>query len=127
MTRDGRLLLVPLTQEATYDQRTRWWTRVDLPVPAPPGPATPPGGRVSPRGRPPMSESSVIHDIGYQRYTGPRLGRAAVFGALYIHGLRAAYGFGRSAKAKIFPWLVSGSSPWWRSSSRPYDQMAPCH
>jgi ABC-2 type transport system permease protein len=55
-----------------------------------------------------MSESSVIHDIGYQRYTGPRLGRAAVFGALYVHGLRAAYGLGRSAKAKIFPWLVFG-------------------
>ena len=55
-----------------------------------------------------MPEPSVIHDIGYQRYTGPRLGRAAVFGALYVHGLRAAYGLGRSAKAKIFPWLVVG-------------------
>ena len=55
-----------------------------------------------------MSESSVIHDIGYQRYTGPRLGRGAVFGALYVHGIRAAYGLGRSAKAKIFPWLVLG-------------------
>jgi ABC-2 type transport system permease protein len=55
-----------------------------------------------------MPESSVIHDIGYQRYTGPRLGRGAVFGALYVHGIRAAYGLGRSAKAKIFPWLVVG-------------------
>ena len=55
-----------------------------------------------------MSESSVIHDIGYQRYTGPRLGRGAVLGAIYVHGLRAAYGLGRSAKAKIFPWLVAG-------------------
>jgi ABC-2 type transport system permease protein len=55
-----------------------------------------------------MSESSVIHDIGYQRYEGPRLGRWAVFGALYVHGLRASFGFGRSAKAKIFPWLVAG-------------------
>jgi ABC-2 type transport system permease protein len=53
-----------------------------------------------------MSESSVIHDIGYQRYEGPRLGRGHVFGAIYVHGLRAAFGFGRSAKAKIFPWLV---------------------
>ncbi|GGQ65764.1 ABC transporter permease [Couchioplanes azureus] len=53
-----------------------------------------------------MSEASVIHDIGYQRYTGPRLGRGAVLGAIYVHGLRAAYGLGRSAKAKIFPWLV---------------------
>ncbi|OJF13575.1 ABC transporter permease [Couchioplanes caeruleus] len=55
-----------------------------------------------------MSEASVIHDIGYQRYTGPRLGRGAVLGAIYVHGLRAAYGLGRSAKAKIFPWLVVG-------------------
>jgi ABC-2 type transport system permease protein len=54
-----------------------------------------------------MSEASVIHDIGYQRYTGPRLGRAAVFGALYVHGIRAAFGLGRTAKAKIFPWLVA--------------------
>jgi len=55
-----------------------------------------------------MSESSVIHDIGYQRYAGQRLGRGPVFGALYVHGLRAAFGFGRTAKAKIFPWLVAG-------------------
>jgi len=55
-----------------------------------------------------MSEASVIHDIGYQRYTGPRLGRWAVVGALYVHGLRAAFGLGRSAKSKIFPWLVVG-------------------
>jgi ABC-2 type transport system permease protein len=55
-----------------------------------------------------MSESSVIHDIGYQRYQGPRLGRAAVIGALYVQGLRASFGFGRSAKAKIFPWGVAG-------------------
>ena len=54
-----------------------------------------------------MSEpTGVIHDIGYQRYTGPRLGRRHVFGALYLHGLRTAFGLGRSAKAKIFPWLV---------------------
>ena len=55
-----------------------------------------------------MSEAGVIHDIGYQRYAGPRLGRVAVLGALYQHGLRAAFGLGRSAKAKIFPWLVAG-------------------
>jgi ABC-2 type transport system permease protein len=54
----------------------------------------------------PTADPSVIHDIGYQRYTGPRLGRAAVFTALYLHGLRTAFGLGRTAKAKIFPWLV---------------------
>ena len=43
------------------------------------------GGTASPsssrRRRPPMSEASVIHDIGYQRYDGPRLGRGAVLSA----------------------------------------------
>jgi ABC-2 type transport system permease protein len=55
-----------------------------------------------------VSEQSVIHDIGYQRYTGVRLGRAYAARALYAHGLRTAFGLGRSAKAKIFPWLVVG-------------------
>ncbi|GLW31403.1 ABC transporter permease [Actinoplanes regularis] len=55
-----------------------------------------------------MSETGVIHDIGYQRYEGPRLGRTAAIKALYVHGLRAAYGLGRPPKAKIFPWLVAG-------------------
>ncbi|GAA0533615.1 ABC transporter permease [Paractinoplanes ferrugineus] len=54
-----------------------------------------------------MSDAGVIHDIGYQRYQGPRLGRRAVFSSLYQHGLRAAFGFGRSAKSKIFPWGVA--------------------
>ncbi len=54
-----------------------------------------------------MSES-VIHDIGYQRYTGQRLGRGYVVRSLYSHGFRAAFGLGRSAKAKIFPWIVAG-------------------
>jgi ABC-2 type transport system permease protein len=55
-----------------------------------------------------MSEAGVIHDIGYQRYEGVKLGRGALFGALFVHGIRAAFGLGRSAKAKIFPWLVAG-------------------
>ncbi|MFC0526316.1 ABC transporter permease [Phytohabitans kaempferiae] len=56
-----------------------------------------------------MSEATgVIHDIGYQRYAGPRLGRRYVFTSLYVHGLRTAFGLGRSAKAKIFPWFVLG-------------------
>jgi ABC-2 type transport system permease protein len=56
----------------------------------------------------PAGDASVIHDIGYQRYTGRRLGRGPVFGSLYVHGIRAAFGLGRSAKSKIFPWLVAG-------------------
>lgn len=54
-----------------------------------------------------MSDS-VIHDIGYQRYTGQRLGPRSAFWALFLHGLRAAFGLGRSAKAKIFPWIAIG-------------------
>jgi ABC-2 type transport system permease protein len=52
--------------------------------------------------------SGVIHDIGYQRYTGPRLGRGYASRSLYLHGLRTAFGLGRSAKAKIFPWALTG-------------------
>jgi ABC-2 type transport system permease protein len=53
-----------------------------------------------------LPRSGVIHDIGYQRYTGPRLGRRHITGALYVHSLRAAFGLGRSAPAKIFPGIV---------------------
>src|SRR5690242_19764266 len=52
--------------------------------------------------------TSVIHDIGYQRYTGPRLGRWYANRSLYEQSLRTAFGIGRGAKAKIFPWLVIG-------------------
>jgi ABC-2 type transport system permease protein len=52
--------------------------------------------------------ASVIHDIGYQRYTGPRLGRRYAVRSLYEHGVRTAFGLGRSGKAKVFPWLVVG-------------------
>ena len=48
-----------------------------------------------------MSDPSVIHDIGYQRYSGPRLGRGAGGGA--PNRPRP-----RTAKAKFFPWLVVG-------------------
>ena len=50
--------------------------------------------------------SGVIHDIGYRRYTGPRLGRRPATAALYVHSVRTAFGLGRSAKAKIFPGMV---------------------
>lgn len=55
-----------------------------------------------------QSPAGVIHDIGYRRYTGPRLGRGYAVRSLYVHGLRTAFGLGRSIKAKIFPWLVIG-------------------
>ena len=47
--------------------------------------------------------AGVIHDIGYQTYDGPRLGRAQIALALCWHSLRSAFGFGRGAKAKIVP------------------------
>src|SRR6266516_1740266 len=50
----------------------------------------------------------VIHDLGYQHYDGPRLGRAAIIRALYWHCLRSAFGIGRGAKAKIVPILAFG-------------------
>jgi ABC-2 type transport system permease protein len=53
-----------------------------------------------------VSTESAIHDIGYQRYTGARLGRGHAIESLYVHSVRAAFGIGRGAKAKIFPWLI---------------------
>lgn len=50
-----------------------------------------------------MPETGVIHDIGYQRYTGPRLGRRYAMRSLYVHSLRTAYGIGRGAWAKVLP------------------------
>jgi ABC-2 type transport system permease protein len=47
--------------------------------------------------------ASVIHDLGYRRYDGPRLGRAQIVRALAWHSFRSAFGFGRGAKAKIVP------------------------
>jgi ABC-2 type transport system permease protein len=52
-------------------------------------------------GSPPAS--GVIHDLGYQRYDGPRLGRSQIVTALAWHSFRAAFGLGRGAKAKIVP------------------------
>ena len=45
----------------------------------------------------------VIHDIGYRRYEGPRLGRGGIVRALCWHSLRSAFGIGRGIKAKIVP------------------------
>lgn len=47
--------------------------------------------------------SGVIHDIGYRTYDGPRLGNRSIALALYVSGLRYAYGLGRSGKAKALP------------------------
>jgi ABC-2 type transport system permease protein len=54
------------------------------------------------------TSSGVIHDRGYQRYTGRRLGRGYAFRTLYSHSLRTAFGLGRGVKAKIFSWSIIG-------------------
>jgi ABC-2 type transport system permease protein len=50
-----------------------------------------------------MPETGVIHDIGYQRYEGVRLGRWYATRSIYVHSVRTAFGIGRSAKAKMLP------------------------
>jgi ABC-2 type transport system permease protein len=47
--------------------------------------------------------AGVIHDLGYRRYDGPRLGRSRIVAALAWHSFRSAFGFGRGPKAKIVP------------------------
>lgn len=56
----------------------------------------------------PATVDSTIHDIGYQRYTGPRLGRTHAVVAIYLYSVRLAFGLGRGAKSKIFPFLIAG-------------------
>jgi ABC-2 type transport system permease protein len=45
----------------------------------------------------------VIHDRGYHRYDGQRLGRGQIIRALIWHSFRSAFGIGRGPKAKIVP------------------------
>jgi ABC-2 type transport system permease protein len=61
------------------------------------------GGRLA---SPAPDSAGVIHNIGYRRYDAPRLGRAQIVRALIWHSLRAAFGIGRGAKAKVFPILL---------------------
>jgi ABC-2 type transport system permease protein len=49
------------------------------------------------------ARTGVIHDLGYQRYTGDRYGRAAIVRTLTGYSLRSAFGLGRGARAKIVP------------------------
>jgi ABC-2 type transport system permease protein len=51
----------------------------------------------------PGTATGVIHDLGYRRYDGPRLGRPRIVAALAWHSFRSAFGLGRGAKAKIVP------------------------
>lgn len=42
-----------------------------------------------------------IYDLGYQRYTGVRLGRRYAVWSLYLYSLRVVFGIGRSFWAKL--------------------------
>ena len=50
--------------------------------------------------------AGVIHDLGYRRYDGPRLGRPQIVRALIWHSFRSSWGIGRGVKAKIIPILA---------------------
>ncbi len=49
--------------------------------------------------------TGTVFDIGYQRYTGTREGRARSRSAVFKDGFRTALGLGRGGRAKILPWL----------------------
>lgn len=53
---------------------------------------------------------SVIHDIGYRTYRGPRQGRWGIIAGLLRHGALSTFGFGRSGKAKVLPFALLGMS-----------------
>ena len=46
-----------------------------------------------------------VFDIGYQRYEGPRGGRAQARAAIFVDGVKTALGIGRGGRAKILPWI----------------------
>lgn len=52
--------------------------------------------------------TGVIHDIGYRRYTGPRTSRAGVVRSLLFSGVLSVFGFGRSGRAKVLPFVLLG-------------------
>jgi ABC-2 type transport system ATP-binding protein len=54
------------------------------------------------------TNGSVIHDIGYKPYSGPRLNRPHIVRALYWYSLRSAFGFGRGARARVIPLVMFG-------------------
>ena len=53
------------------------------------------------------ANESVIHDIGFRHYDGPRLGRGWAFRSLLLETLRGCYGLGRPAKVKAMPWILA--------------------
>lgn len=58
------------------------------------------------RATPTPAGGSVIHDLGYRRYEGPRAGVREARRALFWQGFRALFGLGRPAKSKVIPVFV---------------------
>lgn len=56
----------------------------------------------------PQMPAASIHNIGYRKYEGERLGRAYARRSLFVQSLRGAYGLGRSAKSKVLPMILLG-------------------
>lgn len=50
--------------------------------------------------------AGTIYDLGYQRYTGARLGRGHAFWQLVVYSYRAAFGMGRGARARLAPIII---------------------
>jgi ABC-2 type transport system permease protein len=50
-----------------------------------------------------QAQEARIHNIGYRRYAGERLGSMHARRSLFVHSLRGAYGLGRSARSKVLP------------------------
>lgn len=50
--------------------------------------------------------TGVIHDLGYRGYGGPRESTPAIARALFVTGLKHAYGLGRSGRSKVLPFLL---------------------
>ncbi len=58
--------------------------------------------------RAPEAPGGVIHDIGYRRYDGPRLGRGYARRVLFGYSLRSLFGLGRWARSKVLPFGLAG-------------------
>ncbi len=56
----------------------------------------------------PESRSGVIHDLGYRPYAGIRQAEGRIALALFVTGLRNAFGLGRSGKSKLLPFILLG-------------------
>lgn len=55
-----------------------------------------------------QGRTGVIHDLGYRPYAGPRQSEPLISRALFVTGLRNAFGLGRSGKSKILPFILLG-------------------